>query len=464
MGNTFKDINTEGMFDEENTEQGDDLYNNTEDAQKSDLSEANKPKNTERRARDEREYKRAVNEEEQSKADRKELKVHAEIVAVDAETTFTGEVATTQGAFRIQLPPSYGPSVLFISVADTTKWKKDKPYTWIQAEPYDEETDYMYLPASRKLRRKIFVEPADYLGRICWPYPRFVKPYSFYQNHLAPDLSNHAMGNGQWEKVSGETLMREVTIKAKRNSLRKFDDTWPIFSIDALEANNISTDYGLGFMEVMVGDYGVGAPSSRGGIQGEPTFETRYGYGQTRRMLMDKEIPADSIYARKYLISGSFHITTTGTSGISDQHFYLSPGESLEYRGTGVWDKYVLYSDYSPRMEGDKQYYGANEPKTKLVMYPFPDGSRRITYRDRRYILQGFAYPAQFYSPDYSKMELPLKGVGGSDYRRTLYWNPNLQLDKNGEANITFYNNSRQTTLSVEAEGQASDGSLLWAQ
>ena len=112
-------------------------------------------------------------------------------------------------------------------------------------------------------------------------------------------------------------------------------------------------------------------------------------------------------------------------------------------------------------MEGDKQYYGANEPKTKLVMYPFPDGSRRITYRDRRYILQGFAYPAQFYSPDYSKMELPKEK---KDYRRTLYWNPNLQLDKNGEANITFYNNSRQTTLSVEAEGQASDGSLLWAQ
>ena len=29
---------------------------------------------------------------------------------------------------------------------------------------------------------------------------------------------------------------------------------------------------------------------------------------------------------------------------------------------------------------------------------------------------------------------------------------------------VTFYNNSRQTSLSVEAEGQAPDGTLLWGQ
>ena len=259
--------------------------------------------------------------------------------------------------------------------------------------------------------------------------------------------------------------MREVTVKAKRNRLRKFDDTWPILVIDALEANNIAKDYGLGFMQVMVGDYGVGAPNNDGGIKGEQTFETRYGYGRTRRMLMDKEIPQDSIYARKYLISGSFKLTppSLGPTGIGEfgsENSGLSPGESMEYLGTGVWDKYVLYSDYSPRMEGSKQYYGANEPKTKLVMYPFPDGSRRMTYRDRRYIFDGFSYPAEFYSPDYSRQTPPEP----TDYRRTLYWNPYLQLDKNGEVNITFYNNSRQTSLSVEAEGQAPDGTLLWVK
>ena len=120
---------------------------------------------------------------------------------------------------------------------------------------------------------------------------------------------------------------------------------------------------------------------------------------------------------------------------------------------------YVLYSDYSPRLYGNDMYYGSNEPKTKMVMYPFPDGSRRMTYRDRRYVIEGFAYPAEFYSPDYSR-QVPSEEK--KDYRRTLYWNPCLKLNDEGQGEVTFYNNSRSTKLSVDAQGMASDGTLLW--
>ena len=420
------------------------------------------------RSRDRTDYLRSIDKQE--KEERKELKVHAEIVAIDAETSFVGEVETYRGAFRIQLPPFYGKSVVFISTADTTKWKKGKPYTWIQAAPDDLEADFMFLPKSAKLRRKIFVEPPDYLARISWPYPHFVSPYNYYQNHLRPQYDPSAEKKGIFTRKSfDEATISEITIKGKRHTLRKFDDTWPILIIDALEAENMSNDYGIGIMQQMVDvDFGVGTKDSRVVDLGqEATFETRYGYGQTRRMLMDKEIPADSIYARKYLISGSFHITPPGTEAVgkigfgSDAIFRLSPGESREYSGTGVWDKYVFYSDYSPRMYGNKLYYGSGEPKTKLVMYPYPDGSRRITYRDRRYILEGFAYPAEFYSPDYSK-QVPSEEK--KDYRRTLYWNPNLKLNDDGEAEVKFYNNCRTTQLSVEAEGQSSDGTLLWSK
>lgn len=421
------------------------------------------------RSRDKTDYLRATDKKDEE--DRKELKVHAEIVAIDAETSFVGEVETYRGAFRIQLPPFYGKSVLFISTADTTKWKEGKPYTWIQAAPDDLETDFMYLPKSAKLRRKIFVEPPDYLARISWPYPHFVNPYNHYQNHLLP-LDETTLGEkGVFHRKSfDEATISEITIKGKRHTLRKFDDTWPILIIDALEANNWSQDYGIGFMRQMVGvDFGVGTVDSRRVEMGqEGTFETRYGFGQTRRMLMEKEIPADSIYARKYLISGSFSLTSPGAQATgkigelgADASFQLSPGESREYSGTGVWDKYVFYSDYSPRMYGNKLYYGSGEPKTKLVMYPYPDGSRRMTYRDRRYVLEGFAYPAQFYNPDYSKQVPP---EDKKDYRRTLYWNPNLKLDENGEAEIRFYNNCRTSQLSVEAEGQSPDGTLLWSK
>ena len=412
--------------------------------------------------RDFNDYRRAVNKKEQSR--KNELKVHAEMMIVDENETIFGESNTWQRNFRIQLPSFYGKSVFFLSVADTTKWQNKKhSYTWIQAEPDDEDADYMYMPAKRKIRLKTYVEPAVYLARIIWPYPRFVKPYNYYQNHLASASFQEKTANGKWFKENDVTLMHEVNVRARRTGLRRFDDTWPILSMDAYEAQNMEQDYGLNFTQIMVGDYGVGAPSILGN---EPTFDTRYGYGLTRRSLMDKEIPKDSIYARKYLISGSFSLTSSnsGPTGIGDfgtPRFELSPGESMEYRGNGVWDMYVFYSDYSPRMEGSKLYYGANEPKSTLVMYPFPDGSRQLTYRDRRYVLDGFAYPAEFYSPDYSKQVPP---EGQKDYRRTLYWNPDLKLDGNGEATITFYNNCRTAHLSVEAEGQATDGTLLWGK
>ena len=456
IGNTYKNVivdfvegeetdnekedDEEYPFSEDGRDPHEDDYYETKPMDLPDLFSKGRSKKREEKA-----YDKAINTKNQKKET--ELKVHAEIVTLDAEMSFTGESETFRKGFRIQLPPFYGNAIVFISVADTTKWGKDETYTWIQAEPDDLESDYMYLPASGKARRRIFVEPADYLARISWPYPRFVNPYSFYQNHLAPTPEQKRL-NGEWVRLDDETIMSEVTVKAKRRGLNKFDDNWPVFAIDAEVANNIAQDVGLGFMKVMTADFGIGVVERKLGEGQEPTFDTRDGAGYTRRMIMamrGDSIPPDSIYARKYL--RSLH------------DFGMSPGEAKEYKGNGVWDMYVFYSDYSPRLYGNNMYYGSNEPKTKLVRYPYPDGSRRITYRDRRYFLPGFAYPAEFYSPDYSKQ---VPSDDKKDYRRTLYWNPNLKLNEEGEALVTFYNNCRTSVLSVDAEGQAGDGTLLW--
>ena len=460
IGNTYKNVIVDFVEGEEtNNEKEDEEYPFSEDGRNPHEDDYYETKPMDlpdlfskgrSKKREEKAYDKAINTKNQKKET--ELKVHAEIVTLDAEMSFTGESETFRKGFRIQLPPFYGNAIVFISVADTTKWGKGKSYTWIQAEPDDLESDYMYLPASGKARRKIFVEPADYLARISWPYPRFVNPYSFYQNHLAPTPEQKKL-NGEWVRLDDETIMSEVTVKAKRRGLNKFDDNWPVFAIDAEVANNIAQDVGLGFMQVMTADYGVGTIDRKYGEGQEPTFETRKGAGYTRRMIMGMRgdsIPSDSMYARKYL--SSFSLNQEGS-------MQLSPGEKREYEGNGVWDMYVFYSDYSPRLYGNNMYYGSNEPKTKLVRYPYPDGSRRITYRDRRYFLPGFAYPAEFYSPDYSKQ---VPSDDKKDYRRTLYWNPNLKLNEEGEAEVKFYNNCRTSVLSVDAEGQAADGTLLW--
>ncbi|MCQ2058076.1 MAG: hypothetical protein MJY75_07710 [Bacteroidaceae bacterium] len=61
----------------------------------------------------------------------------------------------------------------------------------------------------------------------------------------------------------------------------------------------------------------------------------------------------------------------------------------------------------------------------------------------------GYTPPAQFYTPQYPDGPQ----YYDVDYRRTLYWIPNLQTDKNGHAGIEFYNNSYSTRFKVSASG-----------
>ena len=89
----------------------------------------------------------------------------------------------------------------------------------------------------------------------------------------------------------------------------------------------------------------------------------------------------------------------------------------------------------------------------------FPDNSQRVVYRDRRLILDGFAFQADFYNPDYQRN--PPK-EGQKDYRRTLYWNPDLKLDANGKAHVHLFNNSQNTMIAIDAQGQTAEGGLLY--
>ena len=81
------------------------------------------------------------------------------------------------------------------------------------------------------------------------------------------------------------------------------------------------------------------------------------------------------------------------------------------------------------------------------------DGEERSYQKNRRWKMKGFSVPDEFYSPDYSGQALPQ-----ADYRRTLYWNPNVKLDANGQATISLYNNSSSSLLQISAEGWTAEG------
>ena len=385
------------------------------------------------------------------------LIVHAELADADGSNqVVAGEYQLKDGMFKFLCPKYYDNSVFFLSVADEKRLNnRKKKYQWVQMALMED--------ISPKLMRKLDLDEADYRAYVTWPYPRFVKPYGFYQSHMPQN--NKALENGIPLELLDDTVktMQELEVTAKRrNRLKRFNDAYPAFSVDAYEAWNTIEDAGVplfnyvnisrAMVRVYMNNYGLPEPP-----MGEDSrIQLQYGLSPTRRSLPQYiDIPTDSLYHPKYLTSVA-------------KGFDFSPGERREYFGDErvnedprfLIDRFVVYTDYQPRHEGSQRYAGANRPETRVAVYPIYDWGRRPIYRDRRYILPGFASPAEFYSPDYSKQTPPEP----TDYRRTLYWNPNLKLDENGEATITFFNNSRTTHLSVEAEGQAADGTLLWGK
>ena len=86
---------------------------------------------------------------------------------------------------------------------------------------------------------------------------------------------------------------------------------------------------------------------------------------------------------------------------------------------------------------------------------------RELSTRDEIYkinkritTVDGYSRPYSFYSPEYPNGPV----LGDVDFRRTLYWNPNVITDSIGNAQVEFYNSSITKHFNVEAAGITSSG------
>lgn len=365
------------------------------------------------------------------------VKIHAEVVYPESTNIPTVEMFNNNGKFRINMPKTYLPYEFFLSASDTTRWEKKGQYIWVQNMP-----DYDQI---RKFRAK----DGEMSIRIDQPYPRFVKPYSYYQQNL-----NFTDESTMGEKIldDGTRRLGEVWVNARRGGYRSYNDTLPAFMVDAYEAYNYAMDAGMMSSDPMdiirayVSDYGLHRPYTQDEY-GSKDYRLRIVYGAdvVARGLKDVTLNPDSANLRRNL----YNIRSTwGRTSIYWNDTY---GDLTRI------DKYVVYTDYQPRLEGSSRYYGSNLPFTCISIVPYADDSRRKYYRDRRFLFDGVDYPAEFYQPDYSDNRLPDK----PDHRRTLYWNPRLPLDANGKATVSFWNNSHTTQIKVSAEGVANNGQTL---
>ena len=342
---------------------------------------------------------------------KREVLVHAEFVqpGVNGQKgdAVMGDMETyDKGAFQITAPGFYDHIYFFLGASDTTKWKAGRQHVWIHNAEDDRQR----------------IEYPEYYVRLKSIYPRFVKPYNVYQTQMRELPKDSPISPME----AGVRKLNEVTVMARRNGLSKFNPNKPAFVIDAYEAFNNVCDAGF------CPGYYIGAGR----------FISDVARTYIGDMNMERPYDLESRFESKNL------------------SFNFSPGVLAEYNHLTNLDKVYIYTDYSPRREGDKKFSQSNQPIVTVDLRRYEDGSRRVTYRDRRYVLAGYSVCEDFYHPDYSTRPLP----STKDYRRTLYWNPALKLDDKGDATVTFYNNSKQTIMHVSAEGMGTNGELLTGQ
>ena len=106
--------------------------------------------------------------------------------------------------------------------------------------------------------------------------------------------------------------------------------------------------------------------------------------------------------------------------------------------------------------------YGDTLTRTRLLLVDvLVKEGRELSTRDEIYninkritTVDGYSRPYEFYAPEYPDGPI----IGDVDYRRTIYWNPNVITDSIGQAKVEFYNNSITTHFNVSAAGLTSSG------
>ena len=99
--------------------------------------------------------------------------------------------------------------------------------------------------------------------------------------------------------------------------------------------------------------------------------------------------------------------------------------------------------------------YDLQDGKVKIYIYRHHIFTTESNKGIRRTYFQGFNTPSTFKMEDYNVVP-PM-----ADFRRTIYWNPDIKTDKDGRAKVEFFNNSTCQEMYVSVEGITNEGKLL---
>lgn len=351
-------------------------------------------------------------------------------VLVEAEVVLGKDIAasvqkTENGRYKFQIPPFYGQAYLMMKAYKEKDSLKKNMLSRMDAKMMDEDAYPDYY-----VKRDLF-------------YPRYSTKYSYYQDHT-PDVVIPTISEEELSGLSMENdvhQLRNVDVKGKRRGRRAIDYTKPAFVRDAYDLYNDITDYGLSFGKFDMRQF--------------PIQICKFLYGNMGRY-------------------DDFNVDGRVSGTIFYRNYDNSPADPFKSRDFDKFTPYALfnmlklkrmqniriYSDYEPRNEDSTMVSDQYTADATVEFELIPADGKQVTSRDRRIVLNGISTPVDFYNPDYSNQQ----PAEPTDYRRTLYWNPNARTDEEGRFTATFYNNSKETRIKVNATGLTSGGDMLFME
>ncbi len=163
---------------------------------------------------------------------------------------------------------------------------------------------------------------------------------------------------------------------------------------------------------------------------------------------------------KEFLVQKNKYFTLTyGSSGYGDLKYKNRPVNVLINNRTPFYLEQIYLSDIESIIISESPtaatLYGGESGSVVVYLYTYKKGQGRESPRGiRQTKLQGFATLQEFYNPDYTGGVLPDE----KDYRRTLYWNPDVKTDATGKVSVIFYNNSSCQKMTISAEGLTKQG------
>lgn len=276
-------------------------------------------------------------------------------------------------------------------------------------------------------------------------------PYDYYQDHTPEDDElRTAMNNYDWQKQGN---IKTVEVTKKRKSSWEINYDQPDIVVDYYKEWNNTIDRGIPNANIY--DHKQYYSNER-----ERSEKEAFLYGEEEEPLSpdneNNEIRLNYTMGRSRLwgrIARAEDSTFTYAAANKNRYrVYLMP------KTINVYSNLVSREPYSTAIDPatdtrayvvwKPQYYRRSlSPRT--APYMLKDGIRNTYY-------EGYSRVVSYYHRNYEEEKPPKH-----DYRRTLYWEPNVTTSVLGRTQITFFNNSRAERIHIRAEGITRNGEFI---